>query len=186
MRYDERTLIRFVLHALLLLFLVLGVFGFVIELFDLEPTTGAVIRLALFSDQGVPAKIVLGSWLLEAAGLLALFLLAQGRCGAWWIDGLVAGWAAWIFRAPLLVITVVVVTGQSQRAWWTLAFAWWVLYTCCGLMLAILARRADRTPAEPAVESAPSRAEPADAEVASSTTRTPYETPVLEEPSRAD
>ncbi len=132
---------RFVLHAVPLLLLLLALFGFAVELLDFEPRAGSVIRLALLEQPRVPATVVIGTWLVEAGGLLALFLLAQGRCGAWWLDGLVAGWVGWIFRGPLLVVTIVVAARQPQQAWWTLAFGWWVLYSVCGLSLAVLARR---------------------------------------------
>ena len=132
---------RFLLHAVPLLVLLLALFGFAVELLDFEPRAGSVIRLALLEQPRVPATVVIGTWLVEAGGLLALFLLAQGRCGAWWLDGLVAGWVGWIFRGPLLVVTIVVAARQPQQAWWTLAFGWWVLYSVCGLSLAVLARR---------------------------------------------
>ena len=132
---------RFITYALPLLILLLALFGFAVELLDAEPRPGSVIRLTLFEQPRVPAQLVLGAWLVEASGLLALFLLAQGRCGAWWLDGLVAGWLAWIFRGPLLVLTIVVAARQSHEPWWSLAFGWWVLYSVCGLALAWLARR---------------------------------------------
>lgn len=132
---------RFILHAVPLLVLLLALFGFAVELLDFEPRSGSVIKLALFEQPRVLAQVVIGAWLVEAAGLLALYLLAQGRCGAWWLDGLVAGWLGWVFRGPLLVITIVVAARLPQQPWWTLAFGWWVLYSVCGLSLAILARR---------------------------------------------
>ena len=134
-------MIRFVTYAFPLILLLLALFGFVVEVLDLEPRSGAVIRLALFEQPRVPGAVVLGAWIMETCGLLALFLLAQGRCGAWWLDGLVAGWLAWVFRGPLLVLTVVVAARQPQDPWWDIAFGWWILYSICGLALAILARR---------------------------------------------
>lgn len=147
--YYSAILLRFITYALPALLLLLALFGFAVELFDAEPHRGSVIRLALFDTPRIPAPIVLGTWLMEASGLLALFLLARGRCGAWWLDGLVAGWLAWIFRGPLLVITIVVAARQPQHAWWTLAFGWWVLYSICGLFLARLAQRIDLEGTEP-------------------------------------
>ena len=136
-------MLRFVTYALPLLILLLALFGFAVGILDFEPQQGSVIKLALFDQPTVPAQLVLGTWLVEASGLLALFLLAQGRCGAWWLDGLVAGWLGWVFRGPLLVVTIVVAARQPQHAWWTLAFGWWVLYSVCGLALSILARRTE-------------------------------------------
>ena len=134
-------MLRFIAYAVPLLILLLALFGFTVELLDAEPRSGSVIRLALFEQPRVPGQLVIGAWLVEASGLIALFLLAQGRFGAWWLDGLVAGWVAWVFRGPLLVITIVVAARQPPDPWWKLAFGWWVLYSVCGLSLAILARR---------------------------------------------
>lgn len=134
-------MLRFIAYAVPLLILLLALFGFTVELLDIEPRQGSVIRLALFEQPHVPGQLVIGTWLVEASGLIALFLLAQGRFGAWWLDGLAAGWVAWVFRGPLLVITIVVAARQPQDPWWKLAFGWWVLYSVCGLSLAILARR---------------------------------------------
>jgi hypothetical protein len=150
------ALTRFLLHAVPLLVLILALFGFAVEILDFEPQSGSVIRLALLEQPRVPAAVVIGSWLVEASGLVALFLLAQGRCGAWWLDGLVAGWIGWIFRGPLLVVTIVVAARQPQQPWWSLAFGWWVLYSVCGLSLAVLARRQERAEAAAA---APKEAE---------------------------
>lgn len=161
-------MLRFIVYAVPLLVLLLALFGFAVELLDVEPRSGSVIRLALFEQPRVPGQLVVGTWLVEASGLIALFLLTQGRFGAWWLDGLVAGWVAWIFRGPLLVITIVVAARQPQDPWWTLAFGWWVLYSACGLSLAILARRSGLEPwlrprEEPAgaVETAAETSQPA-------------------------
>ncbi len=139
-------MLRFIVYAVPLLILLLALFGFTVELLDAEPRSGSVIKLALFEQPSVPGKLVIGAWLVEASGLIALFLLAQGRFAAWWLDGLVAGWVAWVFRGPLLVITIVVAARQPQDPWWKLAFGWWVLYSVCGLSLAVLARRSGLEP----------------------------------------
>lgn len=170
--YDRSALARYILHAVPLLVLLLALFGFAVELLDVEPRHGAVIRLALLEQPRVPAAVVFGTWLMESAGLVGLYLLARGRCGAWWLDGLVTGWIAWIFRGPLLVITIVIAARQPQEPWWTLAFGWWVLYSICGLSLAVLARRqdaADKLSAEPqpAAEVEPRPAIEAEAETES-------------------
>ena len=174
--YHSGALFRFIIYAVPLLVLELALFGFAVEILDVEPGSGSVIRLALLEQPQVPGQLVFGTWLVEASGLVALFLLTQGRFGTWWLDGLVAGWVAWIFRGPLLVITIVVAAGQPQDLWWTLAFGWWVLYSVCGLSLALLARRsgldawapategeaaeADRQPGEPSREELTEPTEP--------------------------
>lgn len=136
-------MLRFLSIGLPLLIVLLAVFGVVIGALDLEPRSGAVIRLALFDQPQVAPPVVLGAWLMEACGLMAVFLLAQGRCGSWWLDGLVAGWVGWVFRGPLLVLTVVVATRQPQDPWWRLALAWWLLYSICGLALGWIGRATD-------------------------------------------
>lgn len=132
---------RFVAYGLFLVVLLLALFATAVEVFDLVPRSGSVLSLRLVADGGVPWRLAAGTWVLEAGGLIALFLLIQGRCGVWLADGVVAGWLAWIFRGPLLVITIVVATGQPQLPWWRLALGWWLVYTISGLLLAVLARR---------------------------------------------
>lgn len=138
---------RFVSFAFPVLLLILAVFGFVVDWLGLEPRAGSVMRFSS-GVQAVPSVVVLGSWIMEACGLVALFLLAQGRCGNRWLDGLVAGWLAWVFRGPIFVVTIVIAARQPQDPWWRLAFAWWILYSVCGLVLAALASPA----AEPSTE----------------------------------
>ena len=145
-------MLRFLSIALPTLLLILALFGVVVDTLDLEPRAGSVLRFST-GAAAVPAIVVLGGWIMETCGLLALFLLAQGRCGNRWLDGLVAGWLAWVFRGPIFVVTIVVATRQAQDPWWRLALAWWVLYSVCGLALAAIAPRitADELASEPGV-----------------------------------
>lgn len=133
-------MIRFLTYAVPMLLLLFACFGFVVDVLELEPRSGAIVKLPVFEQGRVSGTVVLGIWLMEACGLLALFLMAQGRCGAWWLDGLISGWLAWVFRGPLLVLTLVVAARQPQGPWWDVAFGWWILYSICGLSLAFLAR----------------------------------------------
>lgn len=142
MGYDAGALLRFVALALPLLMLMLAVFGTVVARLDLVP--GDEVRLALFDHRRVPAGVALGAWLLEAAALLGLFLLVEGRSGSRLLDGLLCGWIAWTFRGPLLVVTMTVAAGQPRAPWWRLALGWWLLYTLCGLVLGGLAHRRRR------------------------------------------
>jgi hypothetical protein len=153
-------LIRFTAYAIPLLILLLAVFGFAVEVLDLEPAGGATIRLAILEQSRIPAAFVLLAWLMEACGLMALFLVTQGRSGAWWLDGLLSGWLAWVFRGPLLVLTVTVAAHQSQQAWWRIVIGWWILYSVCGLALAALARSLGETE-EPSADAASAAATPA-------------------------
>ncbi|HEX4953786.1 MAG TPA: hypothetical protein VF017_10380 [Thermoanaerobaculia bacterium] len=79
-------------------------------------------------------------WAFEALALITLFLVVQGRFASWWLDGLVAGWLAWIFRGPLLVVTIAGARLAPPQAWWNQALRWWLVYTVCGLLLAAAGR----------------------------------------------
>jgi hypothetical protein len=126
---------RFLLFALPLLILTMALFQFVLEVLGLDPNPAL---LSPVTAMKLPGWVALGTWCLEALGLTALFLLIQGRERAW-SSGLMAGWIAWVFRGPLLVVAVVGLGGLPAGPWWTLVLSWWVLYTLCGLLLGGLA-----------------------------------------------
>jgi hypothetical protein len=86
----------------------------------------------------LPAWLRLATWALEALALSTLFVLVHGR-GWGGVSGLLTGWIAWVFRGPLLVVTVVGHAGLTPGPWWSLAFRWWVLYSLCGLLLGVIA-----------------------------------------------
>ncbi len=88
-----------------------------------------------------PARVQLGAWGLEALGLAALFLLVHREGSSVWFSGLLSAWIAWVFRGPLLVVSVAA-AGLDPKPFWGLTFRWWLLYTLCGLVLAVLARPA--------------------------------------------
>ena len=83
--------------------------------------------------------VLVGTWVLEALALAALYLLVQASGGSRLLNGLLTGWIAWVFRGPLLVVAVVTLAGQPAGPWWSMAFTWWVLYTVCGLLLGVVA-----------------------------------------------
>jgi hypothetical protein len=132
LRYDRRALRRFLAFALPLLVLTMALFRFALEVLGRAPDP------ALLSPSGggpLPGWVILATWGLEALGLAALYLLIQGHGGRRWLSGLLAGWIAWVFRGPLLVVSVVGLAGLPPGPWWAMAFSWWVLYTLCGLLL---------------------------------------------------
>lgn len=130
-------MLRFLLIALPLLVVMMGLAAFVQEV--APPSGGGLSAPTLVRDVGPRWR--LGGWLVEAAALTALFLLVQGRAGGWWLDGLVAGWVAWIFRGPVLALTVAAWSRLPTEFWWKLSQRWFLLYSICGLALAIVARR---------------------------------------------
>ena len=143
MRYDRRALRRFLFFSLPLLVLAMGLFRFAQELTGLVPDPAA---LAPAGAPALPAWVTLGTWILEAVGLAALFLLVQARGGGRWTAGLLTGWIAWVFRGPLLVVAVAGLGGLPPGPWWSLAFSWWILYTLCGLLLGAVAAAAGLPP----------------------------------------
>lgn len=126
---------RFLLFALPLLILTMALFQFALEVLGLDPDPAV---LSAVTAMRLPGWVTLGTWCLEALALTALFLLIQGRERTW-SSGLMAGWIAWVFRGPLLVVSVVGLGGLPAGPWWTLILTWWVLYTLCGLLLGALA-----------------------------------------------
>lgn len=132
MRYDLPALRRFLVLSLPLLVLTMGLFRFAEEILKVAPDPSALSRAGIAA---LPPWVTFATWVLEAMGLSALFLMILGRGGSRWASGLLAGWIAWVFRGPLLVVTVVELAGLPPRPWWGLAFSWWILYTLCGLVL---------------------------------------------------
>lgn len=98
-----------------------------------------VVALGWAPPSGLPARTLFGGWLLEASGLTALFLLIQARGLPKWAAGLGAAWTAWIFRGPVLLVTVASASRVPPTTWWKLVLVWFALYTLCGLALAALA-----------------------------------------------
>lgn len=129
---------RFVPLAIPALVLVMALFHFGLEMIHLD-LEGA----AASAGRAPAAWLVVATWLLEALALTALYVLLgglEGRAGAHrWLTGLFAGWIAWVFRGPLLVVTVVALAALPARPWWNLALSWWVVYSVSGLVLALLA-----------------------------------------------
>jgi hypothetical protein len=136
-------LARFLAIALPAVLLLMALWSFATEQLELGPDTGALAGYGVARSDPPPAIASLGAWLLEALGLVALFLLIQGRSGAWWLDGLVTGWIAWLFRGPLMVLTMTALTRLPRAPFWSLAVRWWLLYPLCGLLVAGVARRVD-------------------------------------------
>lgn len=142
---------RFFLQAVPLLVVLIFLFSLAAGVFDFGPAEA----ITVLDWQRVSVRLLLGTWLFEAFGLVALYLLIEGRSGRRWVDGLMAGWVAWIFRGPLLVVTIVVAAGEPQASWFRLALGWWLLYTICGLALAFVSRAVESGRATRALERTP-------------------------------
>lgn len=158
---------RFLILALPLLVLLIAVFNWTLERLGTVPDFGPLVGWRA-GQAGLPAAYVLGAWTLEALALCAIFLLVAGRGGWALTSGLASGWIAWVFRGPLLVLTVAAASGRSA-SWWPFAWRWFVLYTIAGVLLAVLAtlspplrhrRRADRQGAPQPPDGGPDHREP--------------------------
>jgi len=123
---------RFLIFSIPLLILAMALFHFALEALGRAPDPAV---LSPSDGRSLPGWVMLATWGLEALSLSALFLLIYGRNGLRWLSGLLSGWIAWVFRGPLLVVTVVGLAGLPAGPWWGLAFGWWILYTLCGLLL---------------------------------------------------
>lgn len=146
---------RFLLFALPLLFALFALFHLGLEVAGFEPDLGPLVGRRV-GGLGLPAAWVLATWALEALALAALYLLIAGPGVARFSSGLLAGWIAWVFRGPLLVITAVGYGGLAHGPWWRLSLRWLVLYTVAGALLGalggLLRRRAPAPVRPPAVE----------------------------------
>ena len=130
---------RFLLFSIPLLIVTMGLFQLGLETFRLEVDPGA---LAPGGGVDLPGWIRLATWALESLALSTLFVLVHGR-GWGWVSGLLTGWIAWVFRGPLLVITMAGYAGLPSAPWWSLVLRWWVLYSLCGLLLGVIASLTD-------------------------------------------
>jgi hypothetical protein len=143
LRYHRDPLRRFLLLSLPLLILAMALFHFALEALGKAPNITAI---SAAGARVLPPWVPLVTWTLEALGLSALFLLIYGRNSMRWLSGLLTGWIAWVFRGPLLVVSVVGIAGLPPAPWWSMAFSWWILYTICGLLLAGAAAAASYQP----------------------------------------
>ena len=139
---------RFLLFALPLLLVLFALFNLGLELAGYEPELGPLVgwRAGTF---GLPGGWVLATWALEALALSALYLLIVGPGPPRFASGLLAGWIAWVFRGPLLVITAVGYGGMPHAPWWRLSLRWLLLYTLAGVVLGALGRLLRRQVAVP-------------------------------------
>ncbi|MCH9650931.1 MAG: hypothetical protein K0U98_22095 [Deltaproteobacteria bacterium] len=100
--------------------------------------------LGLGLGVNLPARLELGTWLLESVGLTTLYLLLRGAAPSpgksRWLDGLMTGWIAWVFRGPALVLSLGAAGALPAQPGWVAA-GWLVAYSICGLVLVALARR---------------------------------------------
>ncbi len=150
-RYHAGSVLRFVLLAIPLALLVLALAAVAADGFGYAPDLGPLEARGLARPGGLPPAVAWAALLFEAVALVALFLLIEGRSGSWWLDGLATGLAAWLFRGPLLVLTLAALTRLPTEPFWQMARAALVAEPAAALAVAALARaaRRDRPPEGP-------------------------------------
>ncbi|MCB1058114.1 MAG: hypothetical protein KDD11_21655 [Acidobacteria bacterium] len=97
--------------------------------------------LGLGASVDLPPIVLFSSWLLESLGLIVAFLLIRGRGRGRWLAAIGGAWLAWVFRGPLLVLTLVGAARLPREPWWNAALGWFGLYTVCALLLVVVAER---------------------------------------------
>ena len=132
---------RFLLLAAPTLLLIFALGTAILTACGLAPDLTPLAARGVARPEGLPATIQWATWGFEGLALLALFLLVWGRTRRWWLDGLVAGAAAWTFRGPLLVLAVAGLTRLPVAPFWQLARGALLLDLAAALALALLARR---------------------------------------------
>ncbi len=132
------AVLRFVVLAFAALMLTMAVFAAGTSLFGSPSHQELSTRMV---GGSLPPRTLVSIWAFEALGLLALFLAVEGRFRSPYLSGLIAGWLGWVFRGPLLVVTVVGALGQPSEPWFHRVVSWWLLYSLCGLVLGGLSRR---------------------------------------------
>lgn len=140
---------RFLALALPAALLVLAVAAPIAAALGAEVDTEALATRGVGRPGGLDARhqaVVLG---FEATALTALFLLVEGRTRSPLLDGLLAGLAAWLFRGPLLVVTVAALTRLPTEPFWQTARIDLVALPVAGLAVGLCARFA-RDGARPA------------------------------------
>jgi len=132
--------LRFLLLALPLALLVLALVAFAADSLGLAPDLAPLAARGVAASEGLPRGLSAAALAFEATALTALYLLLEGRFGRWWLDGLAAGLAAWLFRGPILVLAVAAIVRLPTAPFWEAARVALLADPAATLALAALAR----------------------------------------------
>ena len=133
-------MLRFVLLAVPLAVLVLALAAVTADVVGYGPDSSPLAARGVARPEGLPRTYEAAALAFEGVALVALFLLIAGRSGIWWLDGVACGLAAWLFRGPLLVLTVAALTRLPTEPFWQVARLALVAEPAAGLAIAALAR----------------------------------------------
>jgi len=110
-----------VLLAVPLAVLVLALSTFVADTAGFGPDLAPLEARGLAAAGGLPRGVGVAALAFEGVALAALYLLIEGRFGRWWVDGLAAGLAAWLFRGPILVLAAAALLRVPTAPLWEAA-----------------------------------------------------------------
>lgn len=133
-------MIRFLALALPAAVLVLALVTFAGAALGAGPDLAPLAQRGVARPQGLPQPAAALALVFEATALLAFFLLIEGRAGGGVLDGAIAGLAAWLFRGPLLVLTVAHLTRLPTAPFWQAARLDLVALPLAGAAIGALAR----------------------------------------------
>jgi hypothetical protein len=153
-----RAVFRFLALALPAALLVLAAVDAGAEALGLGPDLAPLAARAVARVEPLAPALRTAIVAFEAVALVALFLLIEGRSGSPLLDGLAAGVAAWLFRGPLLVASVALMTRLPVAPFWQAARIGLVALPAAGLAIGLLAavgRTAPRAPTGPAGQGKP-------------------------------
>jgi hypothetical protein len=136
------ALVRFLALALPVAVLVLALVSFTGAALGVGPDLGPLAQRGVARPHGLPQPAAALALVFEATALLAFYLLVEGRTGSGVVDGLVAGLAAWLFRGPLLVLTVAHLTRLPTAPFWQVARLELIALPLAGAAIGALARLA--------------------------------------------
>lgn len=131
---------RFLALALPAALLVLAVAGPVAAVLGLGVDTEPLAVRGVARPDGLEIRHQAAALGFEATALTALFLLVEGRTRSPLVDGVLAGLAAWLFRGPLLVVTIAAMTRLPTEPFWQAARADLVALPVAGLVVGVCAR----------------------------------------------
>jgi hypothetical protein len=136
------VLIRFLALALPAAVLVLALVSFLGAALGYGPELGPLAQRGVARPQGLPQPVAALAVVFEATALVTFYLLIAGRTGGGVVDGAIAGLAAWLFRGPLLVLTVAHLTRLPTEPFWQAARLDLVALPLAGAAIGAVARLA--------------------------------------------
>jgi hypothetical protein len=131
--------VRFLALALPAALLILAVAGPIAAALGVGVDTEALAARGVGRPGGLDAGHLVAVLGFEATALTALYLLVEGKTRSRLLDGLLTGFAAWLFRGPLLVVTVGALTRLPTEPFWQAARIDLVALPVAGLAVGLCA-----------------------------------------------